>query len=124
MSYDTTIKSQLISKAFILAFSLVAFSGAAMAGSAQAAEAPRYDRTIVAYGDLNLESQQGTKMLYARLRNGAEDVCSSLDGRNLFLKKLWQSCFDQAVAAAVIQVNSSGLTTLHNQTINRFKGDR
>lgn len=124
MSYDTKSRSQLTSMASILTASFIVFSGAAMAGSAQAAEAPRYDRTVVAYGDLNLESQQGTKMLYARLRNGAEDVCSSLDGRNLYLKRLWQTCFDQAVAAAVIQVNSSGLTTLHNQTVNRLKGDR
>lgn len=124
MSHATTNKSQIISTVSILAASFILFSSAAMGGTAQAAEAPRYDRTLVAYGDLNLDSQQGTKMLYARLRNGAEDVCSSIDGRNLFLKRLWQSCFDQAVAAAVVQVNRPGLTTLHNQTVNRLKGDR
>ena len=77
MSHATTNKSQIISTVSILAASFILFSGAAMGGTAQAAEAPRYDRTLVAYGDLNLDSQQGTKMLYARLRNGAEDVCSS-----------------------------------------------
>src|SRR5882724_3767506 len=124
MSYETTIRSQVNSMASILAASFIIFAGAALGGSAQAAEAPQYDKTIVAYGDLNLESQQGTKVLYARLRNGAEDVCSSLDGRNLFLKRLWQTCFDQAVAAAVMQVNRSSLTTLHNQTVNRLPGDQ
>ena len=123
MSHETTIKSQFIA-ASILAASLLVLSGAAMGGeSVQAAETPQYDRTIVAYGDLNLDSQQGTKMLYARLRNGAEDVCSSIDGRNLFLRRLWQTCFDQAVAAAVEQVNKPSLTTLHNQTVNRSKGE-
>jgi len=124
MSYETTIRSQVNSTASNLAASFIIFAGAALGGSAQAAEAPQYDKTIVAYGDLNLESQQGTKVLYARLRNGAEDVCSSIDGRNLFLKRLWQTCFDQAVAAAVTQVNSSNLSTLHNQTVNRLKADR
>jgi UrcA family protein len=124
MSYYTTIKSQGISLASILAASFIVVGAAAMGGSAQAAEALRYDKAIVAYGDLNLESRQGTKVLYARLRNGAEEVCSSIDGRNLFLKKLWQTCFDQAVAAAVVQVNRSSLTTLHNQTVNRLQGDR
>jgi UrcA family protein len=123
MSPDLTIKSQVISMASILAACFTVFAGAAMGGRAQAAEAPRYDTAIVAYGDLNLDSQQGTKALYARLRNSAEDVCSSLDGHNLFLKKLWQSCFDQAVAAAVVRVNRPGLTTLHNQNVNRLKGD-
>jgi UrcA family protein len=123
MSHETTIKSQFIA-ASILAASFVGLSGSAMGNTAQAAETPQYDRTIVAYGDLNLDSPQGTRMLYARLRNGAEDVCSSIDGRNLFLKRLWQTCFDQAVAAAVVQVNRPSLTTLHNQTVNRSKADR
>jgi UrcA family protein len=124
MSHATTNKSQIISTASILAASFILYAGAAMGGTAQVAGAQRYDRALVAYGDLNLDSPQGTKVLYARLRNGAEDVCSSIDGRNLFLKRLWQTCFDQAVAAAVVQVNRPGLTTLHNHTVNRLKGDR
>ena len=92
-----------------------------MSTTARATEAPQYDRTIVGYGDLNLDSQQGARVLYARLRNGAEDVCSSFEGRDLFFKKLWQTCFDQAVAAAVVRVNKPGLTTLHNETVNRLQ---
>lgn len=124
MSYDTTIKSQFISMASILGAGLALFAAAAMGATAPAAEARQFDRAIVAYGDLNLDSQQGTKALYARLRNSAEDVCSSIDGRNLFLKRLWQTCFDQAVGAAVLQVNRPSLTTLHNDTMNRMRGDR
>ena len=124
MSHATPSKSQVIATALILAANLVLFAGTAMGGTTQSVEAPRYDRALVAYGDLNLESPQGTKVLYARLRNGAEDVCSSIDGRNLFLKRLWQSCFDQAVAAAVVQVNRPSLTNLHNHTVNRLKADR
>jgi UrcA family protein len=124
MSHDTMIKSQLISKASIFAAGLVVFAGTAMGDTGRAAEAAQYDRTIVDYGDLNLDSQQGTKVLYARLRNSAEDVCSSFEGRDLFFKRLWQTCIDQAVAAAIVRVNRPGLTTLHNQTVNRLKGDR
>jgi UrcA family protein len=120
MSHETTIKTQA---ACILAASFLFLSCAARGGTVPAAAAPKYDRAIVAYGDLNLDSQQGTKVLYARLRNGAEDVCSSFDDRNLFLRRLWQACFDQAVAAAVAQINKPGLTTLHKQTVNRPKGD-
>jgi len=124
MSHATTNKSKRISTASILAASFILYAGRRVGWHAQAAEALRYDRALVAYGDLNLDSQLGTKVLYARLRNGAEDVCSSMDGRNLFLKRLWQSCFDEAVAAAVVQVNQPGLTALHNHTVNRLKGDR
>ena len=108
----------------ILAASFIFLAGAAIGGTAQAAEEYQYDRTTVTYGDLNLDSRQGTKVLYARLRNGALDVCSSFEGRDLFFKRLWQACFDQALAAAVVQVNRPSLTTLHNQTINRSTDDR
>ena len=122
MSHDTTPKSRRISLATILGAVFIVLSGTAMSGTVRAAEALQYDRTIVGYADLNLDSPQGAKVLYARLRNGAEDVCSSFEGRDLFFKKLWQTCFDQAVAAAVVRVNKPGLTTLHNQTVNRLLG--
>jgi len=123
MSHGTTTKSQFIA-ASILAASFLILSGAAMGDTVQAFGTPQYDKTIVAFGDLNLDSQQGTRALYARLRNGAEDVCSSFEGRDLFFKRLWQTCFDQAVAAAVVQVNKPSLTTLHSQTVKRSKVDR
>lgn len=123
MSHETTIKSQFIA-ASILAASFLVLSSAATGDIVQAVGTPQYDRTIVTFGDLNLDSQQGTKALYARLRNGAEDVCSSFEGRDLFFKRLWQTCFDQAVAAAVVQVNKPSLTTLHSQTVKRAKIDR
>jgi UrcA family protein len=123
VSHETTIKTQSISSASIFAASLLTLGCLAMDGNAQAAEL-QYDRAVVAYGDLNLDSQQGTKALYARLRSGAEDVCFSFEGRDLALKKLWQSCFDNAMASAVAQINRPGLTTLHNQTVSRSKGYR
>jgi UrcA family protein len=123
VSYETTIKTRSISGASILAASFLTLGCPAMEGSVQAAE-QQYDRAIVSYGDLNLDSEQGARALYARLRSGAEDVCSSFEGRDLALKKLWQSCFDSAVASAVAQINRTGLTTLHNQTVSRSKGHR
>jgi UrcA family protein len=113
MNHGTTIKHALI-----------VFALAVTGGRVLAAEAPKYDTAIVAYGDLNLESKPGARALYARLRNGAEDVCASLEGRDLMFRRLWQNCFDQAVAAAVVKVDRPALTSLHNQSVNRSKGDR
>jgi UrcA family protein len=123
VSYETTIKTQSISAAGILAVGFLILGCVAMDGNVQAAEA-KYDSAVVAFGDLNLDSEQGAKALYGRLRNSAEDVCSSLEGRDLAFKKLWQSCFDSAVSSAVAQINRPGLTTLHNQTVSRSKGYR
>jgi UrcA family protein len=123
MSHETTIKSRFIT-ASILAAGFLVLSSAALGDTVQAVGTPQSDSTIIAFGDLNLDSQQGTKVLYARLRNGAEDVCASFEGRDLFFKRLWQTCFDQAVAAAVVQVNRPSLTTLHSQAVKRSRVDR
>jgi len=124
MSHETTLKYRAISSTASLAANLLAFTVMLVGGQAVAAEAREYDTAVVAYGDLNLESKPGARALYARLRNGAEDVCASLEGRDLLFKRLWKSCFDQAVMAAVVKIDRPELTSLHNHTVNRWKGDR
>jgi len=114
----TAIKTQSVFTATIAAAGFFALGCAAIGGRAQAAEAPQFYTTIVAYGDLNLDSEQGAKVLYARIRSAAGNVCSSLEGRDLTEKKLWQGCFDKAVGSAVVQVNSTRVTALHNQMVN------
>lgn len=114
----TTIKTQSMFTASALAASLLAFGGVAMGGRVQAAEPAQSYTSIVSYGDLNLDSEQGAKVLYARIRSAAGTVCSSLEGRNLTEKMLWQGCFDKAVGSAVGQVNKARVTALHNQVAN------
>jgi UrcA family protein len=114
----TAIKTQSMFAASVVAATFFAFGGASVSGKAQAAEpAPSYT-SIVSYGDLNLDSEQGAKVLYARIRSAAGSVCSSLEGRNLTERKFWQGCFDKAVAGAVGQVNNTRVTALHNQMVN------
>jgi UrcA family protein len=114
----TAIKTQSLFTASVVAASFLAFGGAAMGGRVHAAEPAQAYTTIVNYGDLNLDSEQGAKVLYARIRSAAGTVCSSLEGRNLTEKKLWKGCFDNAVANAVGQVNKARVTALHNQMTN------
>jgi UrcA family protein len=104
--------------ATIAAAGFFAFGGAAIGARLQAAESARSYTTIVSYGDLNLDSERGAKVLYARIRSAAGTVCSPLEGRDLTEKKLWQGCFDKAVTSAVGQVNNTRVTALHNQMVN------
>lgn len=114
----TAIKTQSMLTASFVAASFLALGGAAMGGKAQAAEPAQTYSTMVSYADLNLDSDRGAKVLYARIRSAAGNVCSSLEGRDLTEKKLWQDCFDKAVGSAVGQVNKTRVTALHNQMIN------
>ncbi len=114
----STIKTQSKSTAIFVATSFFALGCAVIGGTAQAADPQQPLTKTVIYGDLNIDSEQGAKVLYARLRSAARYVCSPFDGRDLIQKSLWQSCFDNAVASAVVQVNKARVTALHNQTVN------
>jgi UrcA family protein len=114
----TAIKTQSLFAASFAAASFLALGGAAMGSRAQAAEPGQSYTSIVRYGDLNLDSEQGAKVLYARIRRAAFYVCSPLEGRDLTEKKLWQGCFEKAVASAVGQVDKARVTALHNQMIS------
>lgn len=115
----TSIKTQSNSTACILAASFVIIACAAVGSRAQAGEPSQPLTKVVAYGDLNLDSEQGAKVLYARLRGAAQSVCSPLDGRDLIQKSLWHACFDNAVGRAVVQINKTTVSALHNQAVSR-----
>ena len=91
---------------------LVVVGALATTTSAHASE-PEVAQITVSYADLNAESEQGAKVLYARIRLAARSVCSSLDGRDLVSHLHWQFCFDTAVSSAVSQVNKPRVTALY-----------
>lgn len=70
----------------------------------------------VAYGDLNLDSVSGAKALYRRIQTAAREVCSPLDNKDLAFRAAWQSCYDHAIDAAVVAVNSSAVALVRSQS--------
>ena len=69
---------------------------------------------VVTYGDLDLESMQGARILFARLRNAATRVCMPQRSRHL-ADDGFPSCYDNAVADAVRQINKSTLTKVYKE---------
>ncbi len=117
MKPSIKIRSHSMTSAVVAA--LVALTGAANSRLvvAQPAEFPAKK---VAYGDLNLDSNLGAKVLYARLRYAAQNVCAPVeDIRDLGRQSVWQHCVDKALAAAVKQVNAPKVNALYKQTANR-----
>jgi len=80
---------------------------AAVAGAANAAEPVR--SVSIAYGDLNLGSEQGNHTLYNRIVAAAREACeaSSVDIRDLQVFADKRACETQAIAHAVEQVPSA-----------------
>jgi UrcA family protein len=69
---------------------------------------------IVRYDDLNLVNHAGQETLYQRLRTAANTVCVPIDQSQLARKMKGRQCYEQALSAAVIDVNDPGLSALHS----------
>jgi UrcA family protein len=91
---------------------LIGASGSVLA----AAPADTAPSVTVAYGDLNLASEQGSGALYARIVAAARQVCyvGSVDIRDLQRYNQARSCEARAIAAAVQAVHSPQLAAIHS----------
>ena len=75
----------------------------------------------VRYHDLNLNSPEGVASLYGRIRRAADQVCHSLQSRELSREPYWNDCVNHAVANAVNAVHSAPLSAYHWQRIRSWK---
>jgi UrcA family protein len=104
-------------------FSLVAGSALLASGMLQVAHAdPDVFVKNVTYSDLNLESEQGARVLLSRLRLASIEVCATLASSDLTLRAHWLACMDKAMSGAVAKINSTALTTLYMHTFRAPKG--
>lgn len=59
--------------------------------------------------------------LYKRIHAAAERVCAPLDGYGVNAGHYTHKCIDEAVAAAVAEINHPQLSALHSATITRWQ---
>src|SRR5579863_7544852 len=97
----------------IIVASLVSFAGITSSAQAHAASAQVLSKTVT-YDARMLNSEQGARTLYARLRSAAGEVCSPYESRELSRRAVWQSCVHNAVESAVLKVNSPLVSAVHN----------
>jgi UrcA family protein len=120
IAMQITINNQRKSMASIIATTLVMVAAVASSpGQTLAAEAADRLTKKVTYGDLNLESQEGAKVLYSRLQFAAREVCAPFESRELSRQRAWRTCFNEAVESAVAKVNKPLVSALHNQGATR-----
>jgi UrcA family protein len=91
----------------------------AIMSSAQSAPTGSIGNSIsrtVQFGDLNLDTAAGAKVLLSRLRSAARTACAPLETRVLSNQVVWQSCYDGAVATAVTTINRNTVTAAYTAT--------
>lgn len=109
---------------FVLAAGLSSLGGAAIGGTALASEPSSTSTTHssvthpVGYGDLDISTAKGARILYLRIRYAAETLC---ENAATWGKKEGQACVNKALNDAVARVNAPLLT---QYTQLRSKGDK
>jgi UrcA family protein len=88
--------------------------GSAAAGapwtSAQASEPPPPSKTVK-FADLDIQTAEGAKVLYHRIRLAADQVCDVND-RDPVMREAKPACVDTAIDNAVKKINAPYLTAL------------
>lgn len=86
------------------------------------ADAPKASSVVeksmtVRFADLNLESPEGARVLYSRIRTAAESLCgeqfSLWDGNR---SREWKDCYRDTIERAVVQLNRPTLTAMHRDS--------
>jgi len=67
----------------------------------------------VSFAGLDLSSKAGAAILYQRIKGAAQQVCGSVDRRQLAQLARWSACYEKALADAVAQVNQPQVTALY-----------
>jgi len=70
-------------------------------------------KASVSYADLNLESEEGVRVLYRRLQHATKEVCSPKITLSPFANYQASSCYRHTLSDAVDKVNNEGLTRIH-----------
>ena len=75
------------------------------------------DRAVtVSYADLDINSEAGAKVLYARLKRASEDVCGVapyLESGSLTKTRKAKLCYAETLGSAVDSIDSDLLTSIH-----------
>ena len=105
---------------FIGAAAIAALAGSAALFAATGENVVRRSVTVH-YTDLNVNSADGAKALYSRLKSAARQACGSEPGRDLASLSDFNGCRADALSLAVADVGSRTLTALHRASVSSLE---
>jgi len=76
----------------------------------------------VSYVVADLTRPDGAVKLYQHIQRAAKEVCREPNIRDLPDMRMYRKCFNQAVDAAVVKVDSTALTALHRTRTHNTAG--
>ena len=110
------MKDSKLFKSLVATFVVIVLGGPAVVLAHTPGDFFQDGNVAVSYKDLNLESEQGARVLYRRLQNASKDVCGVTHwniavavGR---ITKARQ-CYSDALSNAVAEIDNDDLTRIH-----------
>ena len=104
------------SKNFLAAVAAVCLASVTIVAHADEAANGVPARTIH-YSDLDINTRAGAGVLYARIRNAAQQVCGDVDSKQLAVSAAVKACVNRAISTSVRTVNSPKLTSVYNSHV-------
>ena len=104
------------SRNFLAAVAAVCLASVAVVAHADEA-ANGVPARIVHYSDLDINTRAGAAVLYARIRNAAQQVCGNVDSRQLVVSAAVKACVNRAITTSVLAVNCPKLTSVYNSQV-------
>ncbi len=103
------MKDSKLFKSLVATFVIIVLGGPAvvLAGTPSHLET---NKVTVSYVDLNLENEEGVRVLYRRLRHASKEVCSSI---SLRIALQTSACYRETLSTAVDKFDNEDLTRIH-----------
>ena len=73
-------------------------------------------KASVSYADLNLENEEGVRVLYRRLKRASKEACgggSLRHSRSIIMKSSRLQCYRETLSNAVDKIDNENLTRIH-----------
>ncbi len=109
------MKESKLFKSLVATFVVIVLSGPAVV----LADTPSYiedAKATVSYVDLNLENEEGVRVLYRRLQHASKDVCSVAApklGGSILNNSSRLQCYRDTLSNAVDKFDNEDLTQIH-----------
>jgi len=108
------MKESKLFKSLVATFVVIVLSGPAVVQAAGTISYFEVGKASVSYADLNLENEEGVRVLYRRLKRASKRICSSasftlLRGTPHEIRR----CYQDTLSNAVDKFDNENLTRIH-----------
>ncbi len=118
------MKESKLFKTFVVTFLVTVLGGPAVVLAAGTISYNDDGNAVVSYADLNLESEEGVRVLYRRLKRASNNLCSATPPKiagSISIPIVYvaiygretRQCYHEALSNAVATVDNADLTRIH-----------